>query len=44
MSKKNDPIINVLFVLDIYQAKQFSDYVVPANYGNPRNRWWKNKN
>lgn len=37
-----DPIINVLVVLIPEQAKNkwLSEYVVPANYNNPRHGWW----
>ena len=37
---RHDPILNVLFVLIPEQARWFSDYVVEANYGNPRKGWW----
>jgi len=40
LSNKNNPIVNILFVLDIYQAKRLSNYVTPANYGNPNKGWW----
>ena len=43
ISKINNPIINILFVLDKYQAEIFTDFVIEANYGNPYNGWWKNK-
>ena len=37
-----DPILNVLVVLIPEQAKNkwLSEYVVPANYNNPKHGWW----
>ena len=37
-----DPIVNVLVVLIPEQAKNkwLSEYVVPANYNNPKHGWW----